>query len=237
MEQLKKFLNKIYKKYCGSDNIYFCYLSSDKYWQPIIRQTREISLSKFPVIVKEFLNDVDEFKTNITPGLLKRKGYLLSGDPGCGKTTSIEYISMEYHMAIYMVNLNASQMTDTKLINLISKIPSNSLIVFEEIDRQLDTIKKNKRIHISDGGILTAIDGPQRISSNSIIIMTTNNQYNLSANLRKALLRKGRIDKVYDITPLSLFWFVLLLLLLLFVLFICIYMKPKFFSFITSSTT
>ncbi len=71
-----------------------------------------------------------------------RRGYLLTGKEGSGKSAAVELIASRYNKAIFMVTLNSLEMDDSILINLIKEVPPNSVVVFDEIDKQLETIKK-----------------------------------------------------------------------------------------------
>jgi SpoVK/Ycf46/Vps4 family AAA+-type ATPase len=153
-----------------------------------------------------FLNDVDNFFTSKEEKAYQqhsrpyKKGYLIEGAPGTGKTTVIEAVAMIHNMSIYMVNLNSAEMTDSVLINLIANVPPRSLIVFDEMDKQYEAIQKNQNIHLSTGGILNALDGPQRLSHGTIVVMIVNNLNKFDDDFRIPLLRPGRIDKVFQFT-------------------------------------
>jgi hypothetical protein len=123
-----------------------------------------------------------------------RKGYLLHGGPGTGKTALINIIAIVNGMRIYMVQLNSKDMTDAVLTELLMKVPPRSLIVFDEIDQQYATIIQNKNINISIGGIFSAIDGPARLSHGTIVIFTSNQRNCIPENYMPILLRSGRID-------------------------------------------
>ena len=155
-----------------------------------IKQTSD--MKKVLDDVDQFLKNEDKYKKN---GMPYRKGYLLEGSTGVDKSTIIEIVMTKYNMPSYLVFLNALNMTDALLINLISTIPPYSIIVIEEIKKQLETLKKNGNNMVSEGGILTAINGPQRVSYGSIVIITANNLDMLSIKLKTPLLRPGRIDK------------------------------------------
>jgi hypothetical protein len=93
-------------------------------------------------------------------------------------------------------------MTDTVLTNLVSSVPPYSVIVFDEMDKQYPTAKKNPNINLSDGGILTAIDGVQRLSYATIVIMIVNDINLLDITFRNQLLRHGRIDQSFTFTQI-----------------------------------
>ena len=146
--------------------------------------------------INEFMSSEQVYQNNGNP---YKKGYLIKGKPGTGKTSIIEYTAIKHNMCIYLVNLNSKNMTDSFLINLLSNVPPHSIIVFEEIDRQIETLNKNNVKYISEGCILTAIDGPQRLSHGTIVIMTSNDTYKFTESFNAALFRKGRIDEVINI--------------------------------------
>ncbi len=196
---LQDFMDGLYEKYCSPDKVIVFYsLHNSKWNYPIFRRTRELKnirqtsyMTKVLDNVSIFLKNEDKYKEM---GIPYRKGYLLEGPTGIGKSTIIEIIAMKHNMSVYLVHLNALNMTDALLIHLISKIPPCSIIVIEEIEKQLETLKKNRNNMVSEGGILTALDGPQRLSHGSVIIMTANSSDKLSDEFKTPLLRRGRID-------------------------------------------
>ena len=197
--QLKDYLNNIYNKYSSSANCVLFFLADGDRWGiPIFRNPRIIQNPN----IKNVLDNVTTFVTSKNlynkNGYAYRKGYLLHGPPGSGKSLTIEAVAATHNMSVYMVNLNAEHMTDATLINLISRVPSNSIIVFEEIDEQLKTLRESKSINLSFGGLLSAIDGPQRLNEGCLIIMTTNNIDFFTAGEKTALFRKGRIDSIIN---------------------------------------
>ncbi len=58
--------------------------------------------------------------------------------------------------------------------------------------------KKNDRKEISYGGILTALDGPIRLSEGAIVMMTANSTEFLKGAFGKCLMRPGRIDVHFE---------------------------------------
>lgn len=199
---LKRFTNWVYNKFCIAEEhvIYFTADSdADKWNFPIFRKPRNIinndNMNLVMLDVDNFINNQKYYDDN---GYPYRKGYLLYGEPGTGKSMTIEAVAKRYNMSVYLVNLNSKNMTDTTLINLISRVPSNSIIAFEEIDKQLDTLRLKNNNEISFGGILSAIDGPQRLSNSCLVFMTTNNKDFFSKDEQKSLIRKGRIDSAFQ---------------------------------------
>lgn len=202
----KNYVERVYKDYCSSCKMIVFYTSNNDKWAfPIIREPRNFNDFSMTGEMKELLADVEVFKQAqdryIKTGIPFRRGYLLFGVPGTGKSTCIEMAARKYNMGIYLLNLNTKEMSDAILINLISRVPPNSIICIEEVDKQMETLKKNSHgVHISIGGILTALDGPQRLSHGSIVMLTANKKNFLSPDDEAALLRTGRIDQVYEFT-------------------------------------
>jgi hypothetical protein len=208
-KKLHDYVDNIYKKYCVPEKITTYFTSDKDKWSfPIIRRSRDIDkiniteeMQKVIDDISEFISDERVYQKNGNP---YKKGYLIKGKPGTGKTSIIEYTAIKHNMCIYLVNLNSKNMTDSVLINLLSNVPPHSIIVFEEIDRQIETLNKNDNKYVSEGGILTAIDGPQRLSHGTIVIMTSNDTYEFTESFKEALFRKGRIDEVMNISGIQI---------------------------------
>ncbi len=197
---IKAYIEEIYNKHSSSESsILLMTADKDKWSFPIFRKPRDKAkltltppMTKMMGDVNEFLNSESEYTKRSQP---YRRGYLLYGITGSGKTTMVELLAATYDMPVYMVTFNSTEMTDTVLINLLSKVPKRSIIVVEEIDKQLERLNDNNMLTI--GGILTAFDGPQRLNDSSILILTANKYKFLSTEHMKSLIRPGRIDQVY----------------------------------------
>lgn len=202
---LKSFVDEIYTKFGTTDNVLVFYLSEQTSWKcPIFRRPRAIN--NVTTEMQVMLTDVNEFYSQPKEDEYKnlsrpyRKGYIVTGIPGTGKTTIVEKIAIDNNMPVYMINLNADGMTDSVLINLLANVPMKSLILFDEIDKQYLAITNNKKVSLSNGGILSAIDGPQRLPHGTIVIMTANDINAFDNIFRSQLIRPGRIDMHYVFT-------------------------------------
>lgn len=192
---LKKFITDIYEKYNKKNKVAFYYTHSGDKWNfPITRRHYDISLLERNSKINNFLNNVEKYIKNENQN---RIGFLIKGNPGVGKSLMIQVIASIYDMGIHIVTLNSENMSDSVLINLISNIPPRSLIVFDEFEKQLECLNENNG-KLTTGGILQAMDGPQRISHKSIIILTVNDDNFLNEKFKNSLLRKGRIDECYN---------------------------------------
>ena len=202
---LQNYMDSIYQKYSTTENVIIYYTSEKNDWSyPIYRRPREIK--RITAEMQKMLDDVEDFykpeteKKYETQSKAYRRGYLVTGITGTGKSSIVEIITKKYNMSVYLLNLNSSEMTDSILINLVATIPPKSLLVLDEFHQQYDEIKKNNKIRISSGGILNAIDGPQRMSHGTIVILLANDISNLDDTFKTPLLRKGRIDMQYTFT-------------------------------------
>ena len=205
IETMKDVFDQIYQKHITTTNVLTFYLSEKTSWtNPIFRRPRQNM--KMTDQMNDMLMDIESFYSQETEqkflelGKPYRRGYLIHGPSGTGKTSIIEKIAMINDMEIYQINFNSVDMTDTNLINLVANVPVRSLIVIDEIDKQYDAIKKNKNVHISTNGILTALDGPQRLSHGTIIVIIANDLTDFESNFYMSLVRPGRIDKILNFT-------------------------------------
>jgi chaperone BCS1 len=141
--------------------------------------------------VQEFLNAYDWYAGL---GIPYRRGYLLYGPPGGGKTSLVVAIASYLGMNIYVLNLASAGMSDSKLVELLSSVSENSIVLMEDIDCAFHQRKSVKEDGIDDGqltfsGVLNALDGVGG-KDGRIVFMTTNHVELLDP----ALVRPGRID-------------------------------------------
>jgi len=133
-------------------------------------------------------------------GVPYHRGYLLYGPPGTGKTSLVSALAAHFALPIYCVNL--SELNDRTLVNAINRVPSNAVVLFEDIDgmkssntrEEIDTRypgrgEAAKVNGVSLSGLLNVLDGFYA-PSGVLFVMTTNH----IELLDPALLRPGRID-------------------------------------------
>ena len=117
-------------------------------------------------------------------GIPYRRGYLLYGPPGCGKSSLVMALAGKFSLAICMVNLSNRSLDDDMLNQLFNAAPKKCAILIEDIDLAFHA---DSRITIS--GLLNALDGVTA-QEGRVVFMTTNHIERLSA----ALVRPGRVD-------------------------------------------
>lgn len=123
-------------------------------------------------------------------GIPYRRGYLLSGPPGNGKSSLVTAIASELRLDICTLNLSNHSLNDERLMELMANVPMNSLVLIEDIDCIFHARKKvEEGENITFSGLLNAIDGIMS-SEGRILFLTTNHKEVLDP----ALIRPGRVD-------------------------------------------
>ncbi|CAH1792255.1 unnamed protein product [Owenia fusiformis] len=166
------------------------------------RQKRPIDSVVLDLGIGEaILKDVQEFTGNqswyMDRGIPYRRGYLLHGPPGCGKSSFITALAGELDYSICVLNLSERGLSDDRLNHLLSVAPQQSIILLEDIDAAFnnrDWTKENPTAYqgmrpLTFSGLLNALDGVAS-SEARIVFMTTNYLDRLDA----ALIRPGRVD-------------------------------------------
>lgn len=154
--------------------------------------------------VKEsIVADVEDFISKqqwyVDRGIPYRRGYLLFGPPGSGKTSFIQALAGKLDFSVAMINLSERGLTDDKLAYLLSALPERSLLLLEDADAAF----VNRRQRDDDGysgasvtfsGLLNALDGIAA-GEERIAFLTTNHPDRLDP----ALIRPGRVDMMLRI--------------------------------------
>ncbi|EPS95295.1 hypothetical protein FOMPIDRAFT_1132740 [Fomitopsis schrenkii] len=176
-----------------------------------------------PGIKETLLNDARDFlssrKWYTDRGIPFRRGYLLYGAPGSGKTSMIQSIAGELGLNVYIVTLSRVGMDDSSLNELISNMPRRCIALMEDIDaafttgitrdlpsdaqprrdgddskedspgRHEDPARSDAGSRVTLSGLLNALDGIGA-QEGRILFATTNNYKALDP----ALCRPGRMD-------------------------------------------
>ncbi|RGB42339.1 P-loop containing nucleoside triphosphate hydrolase protein, partial [Rhizophagus diaphanus] len=124
-------------------------------------------------------------------GVPYRRGILLYGKPGTGKTSLINAISSQLSRDIYYLNLKDIK-NDNELNAAFSGVPGNQIIVLEDVDTQSKVLHKLKIDAFAEFSLSTflgCLDG-HILAEGNIIIMTTNHVEHLDP----ACIRPGRMD-------------------------------------------
>jgi mitochondrial chaperone BCS1 len=122
-------------------------------------------------------------------GIPWRRGYLLYGPPGNGKSSLITALAGELKRSVCVLNLSSPVLNDESLTNLLSDAPEGSLILLEDIDAIFAGRKREGETKLSFNGVLNALDGVGA-QQGRMVFMTTNH----IEKLDPALIRPGRCD-------------------------------------------
>jgi len=143
---------------------------------------------------KEFIGSSQWYSDR---GIPYRRGYLLHGPPGCGKSSFITALAGEIEFGICLLNLSDRGLTDDRLNHLLNVAPQQSIILLEDIDAAFasreDTQHQKAAYEglnrVTFSGLLNALDGVA--STEARIVFMTTNYLN---RLDPALIRPGRVD-------------------------------------------
>ncbi|KAL4238280.1 mitochondrial chaperone [Mactra antiquata] len=186
-------------------------------WRPFGYPRRKRPLTSVVLdqtVSDRIVTDIKEFIDNplwyIDRGIPYRRGYLLYGPPGCGKSSYINALAGELDYSICVLNLSERGLSDDRLNHLLTMAPEQSIILLEDIDaafvsRDLSTensVAYQGMSRLTLSGLLNALDGVASAEAR-IIFMTTN----YVDRLDPALIRPGRVDykeKIDYATPYQL---------------------------------
>lgn len=131
-------------------------------------------------------------------GIPWRRGYLLSGPPGTGKTSFVLALAGHFGRPVCILSLG-SLANDNALLAAVTSAKPNAIVLIEDIDcasqshARTEDDKEDKGI--TKAGLLNALDGIAT-PDGRLFVMTTN----FPDRLDDALLRPGRADRhfVFD---------------------------------------
>ena len=156
------------------------------------------SLFHPPALVQELFGDVRMFLDSKGMyeelGIPYRRGYLLAGPPGTGKSSLILAVASHFELPIYSVPLRGTEISGERLAALLASCRKPSLIALEDIDclRVATSRKSNTKDSLTIADLLNAVDGIGA-SEDRVLFMTANHPEILDF----ALTRAGRIDRKF----------------------------------------
>ncbi|KAI1337043.1 BCS1 N terminal-domain-containing protein [Xylariaceae sp. FL0016] len=177
---------------------------------------------------KDLIDDVSDYLCPTTQrwyanrGIPYRRGYLLHGPPGTGKSSLSLALAGFFKMRIYIVSLSSITANEEVLGSLFAELPRRCVVLLEDIDtaglthtREEDgkpstqassnsddmvpgqvtsgNGNDNKNNRLSLSGLLNILDGVAS-QEGRVLIMTTNHMEKLD----KALIRPGRVDMIVE---------------------------------------
>ena len=169
-------------------------------WRPFGQPRRRRPLNSVVLsegISSHLLADLKDFLANEkwyqSRGIPYRRGYLLDGPPGGGKSSFVQALASELGYNICVLSLSEGWLTDDRFNHLLNSLPERSFLLLEDIDAtgpaRDDKSTENVGGRLSFSGLLNALDGVTS-AEERIIFMTTNHRERLDP----ALIRPGRVD-------------------------------------------
>ena len=182
-------------------------------WRPFGNARRKRAVDSVVLeagVAEALLGDMREFVANAgwyhARGVPYRRGYLLYGPPGCGKSSFVHAAASHFDYSICVLSMSERTMTDDRLDRLLNTAPlqvtlfdhlSNlqSIILLEDIDAAFVSRESSQSVlpsayeglsRVTLSGLLNAIDGVTSGEAR-LLIMTTNYVDRLDA----ALIRPG----------------------------------------------
>ena len=131
-------------------------------------------------------------------GVPWRRGYLLHGPPGTGKSSLIRAVASELDRDIALIDVARPSLSDDALREALVNAPSGAILAMEDVDAVFRGREGEKRSGPSFSGLLNAIDGVAAQEGRALV-MTTNHPERLDP----ALVRPGRADLHLEIGPLG----------------------------------
>ncbi|CAK9012964.1 unnamed protein product [Durusdinium trenchii] len=184
----------------GMTIIYQCYGHE---WRPFGNPKR---IRPFDSVVLDsgvsnhVFDDIQDFlqshKWYLDRGIPYRRGYLLHGPPGCGKSSFVSALAGRLGYNICVLNLGDPSMTDDRLAHMLAVVPPRCLVLLEDVDfavgQQTPADPSGPYAgvtRVSFSGLLNALDGVIA-TEERVVFMTTNHFHALP----RALVRPGRVD-------------------------------------------
>jgi chaperone BCS1 len=161
-------------------------------WQP--KRPLE-SLVLVDQVLEDLLVDLRDFLNSGTwyaqRGIPYRRGYLLHGPPGTGKTTLVLAAAGDLKLSVAVLSLSNRLMSDESLREMVDALPMATILLIEDVDCVFkDRRGTNDVTGVTLSGLLNALDG---VSSREgrVLFLTTNHPERLDP----ALIRPGRVDR------------------------------------------
>ncbi|KAG6833139.1 hypothetical protein H0H87_010853 [Tephrocybe sp. NHM501043] len=211
----------------GQEHTMCIYVSdSGNHWNHVAcRAKRSLnSIVLDPGVKDVLLEDARDFLQSKTwyaeRGIPFRRGYLLYGAPGSGKTSMIHCMAGELKLDVYVISLSRAGLDDASLSELVNALPERCLALMEDIDAafthgvsrggmsdnddNIESESKNSKSGQPPPSNAPPAPTPSRLSLSGLlnaldgigaqegrILFATTNRYSA---LDQALCRPGRMD-------------------------------------------
>ena len=168
------------------------FINQDAYWEEVTGTAlRDIDKIFIDHGIKDnLLADINNFKNSYSfyqdRNIPYRRGYLLEGPPGTGKSSLASALASKFNTDLYLLNLNSFE-KEKHFESALNSINSDAFILIEDIDAYFKG--REAKTKISFSSFINQISGVK--SKTGIILLITTN---VKSEMDDALLRSGRID-------------------------------------------
>ncbi|KAI9654043.1 MAG: hypothetical protein M1831_005560 [Alyxoria varia] len=183
----------------GKTTVYTSWMTD---WRPLGEPKRKRPLESVVLekgVKERIVEDIQAFigarEWYLDRGIPYRRGYLLYGQPGTGKSSFIQALAGHLDFNIAMLNLSERGLTDDRLMHLMINVPPRTVVVLEDADAAFSNRRTQsdddgyRGANVTFSGLLNALDGVAS-AEERIVFLTTNHVERLD----KALVRPGRVD-------------------------------------------
>jgi chaperone BCS1 len=124
-------------------------------------------------------------------GIPYRRGYLLHGPPGTGKTSLVAALAGALQLPIYVASLGSGRLSDDSFAEALAGAAKRCVLLLEDVDAAFGAARDAQHGGgLTFSGVLNALDGVAA-QEGRLLFLTTNHPERLDA----ALVRPGRVDR------------------------------------------
>jgi chaperone BCS1 len=161
--------------------------------------------------VKEMLvDDAKDFLQSerwyMDRGIPFRRGYLLYGVPGSGKSSLIHALAGFLQLDIYVVSLSASWISDSTLTSLMGRVPARCVVLLEDLDAAFtrSTSRDDDEEELLNSDNKKSATANNHSSSHDETSGGFGSAFGYSSRRRSGHRRSGGGDYLSDVNTLSL---------------------------------
>lgn len=189
---LELFVNDLHKKHNLVDVVQVRTCSTYD-WHIKMTPIRPIDSILAPAPINEMIADAQAFinakERYAYLGIPYRRGYLLEGPPGTGKSSCALCLAGVLKRPLCFMSLTNKNANDEWLLDMLSHVPIGGIVLIDDYDRFTPSTTGGVTI----AGLLNALDGVVA-QTGKIIIIAAND----ISNIPDAVLRPGRIDRRFE---------------------------------------